>query len=75
MEGININVSAKGTYPGASKTKTLKFNIHLIDGDPASVTINGKKLSRGAWKYEHSSSTLSFTTKWTVANDLSIEIR
>ena len=75
IEGINLTVSAKGTYPGAPKSKKLTFRIYLVDGDPSSVTIDGRKLKRGAWKYDRTTSMLTFTTDWTVSNPLSIEIR
>lgn len=75
IEGINLTVSAKGTYPGAPKSKKLTFKIYLVDGDPSSVTIDGRKLKRGAWKYDRTASMLTFTTDWTVSNPLSIEIR
>lgn len=73
--GINLTVSAKGTYPGAPKSKKLTFKIYLVDGDPSSVTIDGRKLKRGAWKYDRTASMLTFTTDWTVSTPLSIEIR
>lgn len=75
IEGINLTVSAKGTYPGAPKSKKLTFRIYLVDGDPSSVTIDGRKLKRGAWKYDRTASMLTFTTDWTVSTPLSIEIR
>lgn len=75
IEGINLTVSAKGTYPGAPKSKKLTFKIYLVDGDPSSVTIDGRKLKRGAWKYDRTASLLTFTTDWTVSSPLSIEIR
>lgn len=75
IEGINLTVSAKGTYPGAPKSKKLTFKIYLVDGDPSSVTIDGRKLKRGAWKYDRTASMLTFTTGWTVSKPLSIEIR
>lgn len=75
IEGINLTVSAKGTYPGAPKSKKLTFRIYLVDGDPSSVTIDGRKLKRGAWKYDRTASMLTFTTDWTISKPLSIEIR
>lgn len=75
IEGINLAVSAKGTYPGAPKSKKLTFKIYLVDGDPSSVTIDGRKLKRGAWKYDRTASMLTFTTDWTISKPLSIEIR
>lgn len=75
IEGINLTVSAKGTYPGAPKSRKLTFKIYLVDGDPSSVTIDGRKLKRGAWKYDRTASMLTFTTDWTISKPLSIEIR
>lgn len=75
IEGINLTVSAKGTYPGAPKSKKLTFKIYLVDGDPSSVTIDGRKLKRGGWKYDRTASMLTFTTDWTISKPLSIEIR
>lgn len=75
IEGINLKISAKGTYPGAPKSKELTFRIYLVDGDPSSVTVDGRRLKRGAWKYDRTASMLIFTIDWTVAKPLSIEIR
>lgn len=75
MEGINIDVSASGTYPGAPAVKEMTFRIHLIDGDPSEVTVDGKKAPRKAWTYDKASATLTLKTKWTVAQPLHIEIR
>ncbi|MDE6175523.1 MAG: DUF5110 domain-containing protein, partial [Duncaniella sp.] len=59
IEGINIEVSAKGTYSGAPETKELTFNVYLIDGDPSSVTIDNRPLRRGAWNYDPTRSLLT----------------
>lgn len=75
VEGINITVSSEGTYPGAPAVKTMTFNIHLIDVRPNEITVNGKKLSKGAWKYDQATATVTINTKWTVAQPLDIEIR
>ena len=74
VEGINIDVTAKGTYHGAPDMKKLTFKIHLIDVKPSEITIDGKTLSKKAWKYDPSTSTVSIPVKWTVAAPLHIEI-
>ena len=75
VEGINIYVTAEGTYPGAPSVKNMTFKIHLIDVRPSEITVDGKKLSKGAWKYDSTSSTVTLPVKWTVAHPLHIEIR
>ncbi len=75
IEGINLDVSAQGTYPGAPKVKDLTFRIHLVDGDPSSVSVDGQQLKRGAWKFDRSESMLTFKVKWNVGKPLAIRIR
>ena len=75
IEGINLDVSAQGTYPGAPKVKDLTFRIHLVDGDPSSVSVDGQRLKRGAWKFDRSESMLTFKVKWNVGKPLAIRIR
>jgi len=75
IEGIDINVSAEGTYPAAPKTKSLKFNIHLIDGAPSDITVNGRKLSHRAWKYDSGKSLLTIDVKWDPSKPADIAIR
>lgn len=75
VEGINIDVTAEGTYPGAPSVKNMTFKIHLIDVRPSEITVDGKKLSKGTWKYDSATATVSLPLKWTVARPLHIEIR
>lgn len=75
VEGINIDVTSKGKYPGAPDVKKLTFKIHLTDVKPSEITIDGKTLSKKAWKYDQATSTVTIPVKWTVANPLHIEIR
>lgn len=75
IEGINLDVSAQGTYPGAPKVKDLTFRIHLVDGDPSSVSVDGQRLKRGAWKFDRRESMLTFKVKWNVSKPLAIRIR
>ena len=75
VEGINIHVSSEGTYPGAPAVKTMTFKIHLLDVRPNEITVDGRKLSKGAWKYDPATATVTINTKWTVAQPLDIEIR
>lgn len=75
MEGINITATAKGTYPGAPEAKNLTFVVHLINGNPSEVLVNGKKLSGKNWKYDSSTATLTFSTRWATSSPLAVEIR
>ncbi|MDE5903849.1 TIM-barrel domain-containing protein [Duncaniella sp.] len=75
IEGINLDVSSQGTYPGAPKVKDLTFRIHLVDGDPSSVSVDGQRLKRGAWKFDRRESMLTFKVKWNVGKPLAIRIR
>lgn len=72
MHRIEIEVSAKGTYPGAKADKELRFVIHLFDGKPGSVTVDGRKAK--GWKYDEALSTLTLNTRWNTAKPLKIEI-
>lgn len=72
MHRIEIEVSAKGTYLGAKADKELRFVIHLFDGKPGSVTVDGRKTK--GWKYDEALSTLTLNTRWNTAKPLKIEI-
>ena len=72
MHRIEIEVSAKGTYPGAKADKELRFVIHLFDGKPGSVSVDGRKVK--GWKYDEALSTLTLNTRWNTAKPLKIEI-
>ncbi|MDE6556737.1 MAG: DUF5110 domain-containing protein [Duncaniella sp.] len=73
--GLDINVSAKGTYPGAPAVKQLTFAIHLFDGKPREVSIDGRQVKKGVWKYDPATSTLTIPVKWTVSSPLEIKVR
>ena len=75
VEGINIDLSATGTYPGTPAVKSMTFKVHLIDVRPSEITVDGKRLSKNSWKYDAATSTLTIPVKWTVATPLHIEIR
>lgn len=75
IHGIEITAEAKGTYPGAPAVKDMTFNVHLINGNPAEVLINGKKATKRQWKYDASKAILSINTKWNVSQPLNIEIQ
>ncbi len=75
VEGINIEVSAQGTYPGAPTVKEMTFKIHLIDVRPNEINVDGKKLAKGAWSYDKKTATLTLRAKWAVESPLHIEIR
>ena len=75
MEGIEITAEAKGTYPGAPKVKDMTFVVHLINGSPAEVSINGKKASKKSWKFTPDKGILTIHTAWDVAKPLTIEIK
>lgn len=75
VEGINVEVTSKGTYPGAPAVKNMTFRIHMVDVKPSEITVDGKTMSKKAWKYDADTATLSIPVKWTVATPLHIEIR
>ena len=72
MERISIEVSAEGTYHGAPSAKDLRFVIHLLDGKPSTVSVDGRKTRK--WKYDEKAHTLTLDLRWTVANPLNITI-
>ena len=73
MEGITIRVTSQGTYPGQPAAKELTFKIHLFDGKPREVTVDGKRAK--GWKYDAANSVLTLRTKWAIAKPLEIEIK
>lgn len=75
MDGIEITATAEGTYPGAPAVKEMTFVVHLINGNPSEVTVDGKKLTKKNWKYSPSEGILTINTKWTVSKPLTVTIR
>ncbi len=73
MHRIDIEVSVKGTYPGAKADKQLRFVVHLFDGKPDEVTVDGRKAK--GWKYDEAKSILTLDTRWNTAKPLKIEIK
>lgn len=73
MEHIIITADAKGYYDGAPGNKNIKFVVHLFDGKPREITVNGKKNS--SWKFDPKAQTLTLPVKWAVDSPLRIEIR
>ena len=73
--GIDIDVSAQGTYPGAPARQHLTFAIHLFDGSPREVTVDGRTLRKGSWRYDPATSTLTIPVDWTLSTPLHISIR
>lgn len=72
MEGIDIKAESEGTYPGATSRKEMKFVIHLLDGKPGEVTVDGRK---ARYSYDKDTSTLTVNADWDTAKPLDIKIR
>ena len=53
----------------------MTFVVHLINGSPAEVSINGKKASKKSWKFTPDKGILTIHTAWDVAKPLTIEIK
>lgn len=75
LDEITITADAKGTYKDAPKSKQMKFVIHLVNGNPSEVLINGKKASGKTWKYDRKTSTVTVNTPWNVADSLTVTIK
>ncbi len=73
MEGLAITMTSEGTYPGIRTEKDLKLIVHLVDGKPSDITVDGRKTNK--WKYDPSKSTLTLPLKWNTADKLTISIR
>ena len=73
MEHIIITADAKGTYDGAPENKTIKFVVHLFDGKPREITVDGKKTR--SWKFDAKAQTLTIPVKWATGSPLRIEIK
>lgn len=70
---ITITAEAKGSYPGAPAVKKMTFKVHLFDGKPREVLVDGRKAK--GWKYDKTARTLTVSTDWKVAAPLTIEIK
>ncbi len=75
MDGINIDISSKGHYPGEPKTRDMTFRIHLVDSYPSEIRVNGKNLSGKNWTYDSQNSLLTVKTKFDSKEHTRIEIR
>ncbi|MCM1522223.1 MAG: DUF5110 domain-containing protein [Muribaculaceae bacterium] len=73
LNELTVDVSAKGTYPGAPQAKELKFVIHLFDGKPTEVLLDGRKAK--GWKFNDADKTFTITTKWNTDKKLKLEIK
>lgn len=68
----SIDVTSRGSYPGAPEVKTLDFRIHNVAAQPEAVKVDGKTLARNKWSYDAGSRTLSASVKWTSAKPLNL---
>jgi alpha-glucosidase (family GH31 glycosyl hydrolase) len=75
MNGIEIKAESKGSYAGAPPVKDMTFVVHLINGNPSEVTIDGRKAPKKSWKYLPEKGTLTIRTAWKVSSPLTIEIK
>lgn len=73
MEGISITAVSDGSYPGMDRKKELRFVVHLLDGKPSEVKVDGRN-ARG-WSYDSATTSLTIPVSWNVDKPLSIEIR
>lgn len=73
MEGISITAVSDGSYPGMGRKKELRFVVHLLDGKPSEVKVDGRN-ARG-WRYDSATTSLTIPVSWNVDKPLSIEIR
>lgn len=73
MEGISITAVSDGSYPGMGRKKELRFVVHLLDGKPSEVKMDGRN-ARG-WSYDSATTSLTIPVSWNVDKPLSIEIR
>ena len=73
MEGISITAVSDGSYPGMDRKKELRFVVHLLDGKPSEVKVDGRN-ARG-WSYASATTSLTIPVRWNVDKPLSIEIR
>lgn len=73
MDAITITATAEGSYPGSPAVKEMKFVIHLFDGKPREVLVDGRKAK--GWKYDPEASTLTLSTRWNTSSTLKIEIK
>ena len=73
MEGISITAVSDGSYPGMDRKKELRFVVHLLDGKPSEVKVDGRN-ARG-WSYDSATTSLTIPVRWNVDKPLSIEIR
>lgn len=68
---IEIKIASEGSYPGASLTKRMTFEIAGVSDRPKMVIVDGKKVKHG---YDKASSTLTVAFDWQVNQAATIEI-
>ena len=69
---INIWVNSEGGYEGMPREKELKFIVHGVKNNPASVEINGQRIST---EYDPNQRSLTFTANYNVDELLSVSIK
>ncbi|MDE5749440.1 MAG: DUF5110 domain-containing protein, partial [Duncaniella sp.] len=73
MGDINITVTSEGSYEGQKPSKEMTFVVHLFDGKPREVLVDGKKAK--SWKFDPKAQTLTLSTRWNINTPLDITIR
>ncbi|MCM1162779.1 MAG: DUF5110 domain-containing protein [Muribaculaceae bacterium] len=73
MHEITMLVKASGNYQGQSDVKDLRFVVHLFDGKPREVLVDGRAVK--GWKYDDADKTLTMSTRWNTAKELKLEIK
>lgn len=73
MGDININVTSEGSYEGQKPSKDMTFVVHLFDGKPREVLVDGKKAK--SWKFDPKAHTLTLSAHWNINTPLDITIR
>lgn len=70
-----LDLSLSGSYPGMKEKRALTLNVFNTAAEPAEVVVDGRKLKRGAWKYDKAGKCLTVKIDWRVAKPMSVIVR
>ena len=69
---VDVTLSAEGSYPGASDTKTITFAFVGLDKEPAWIEVDGKN-SRITWDKATGTASVGFV--WNVGRECMIRLK
>ena len=70
---IEVEMTSDGRYDTQSPAKQITLNVMNV-GEPKNILINGRKLTRDAWKYDKKTRQLTITTVWVLQAPTKLQI-